>query len=258
MALFSLCGCSPQEKVTIYVDCNGESVKRELSFLRGGKKILTFHPEFQIGFMKFLQKSSDGNSFRATFEFADSGMDYKKYLLDLTDDGDKRYLILTEYLGGNDAFNYRGYLIDTKDNFAIIGEVPAGEICDYPTGNKEFIFTLSDPIAYFGARGYATVSVDLKLAKGKEPQLVRGEWSNFSLEPYRKMLKDKYDKPYDIALFCLCGDLASRGELSKAAEYARQLGVPAKDAGAIYLDCLAAMKRSRLQKHVEKLNNMVF
>jgi hypothetical protein len=51
MALFSLCGCSPQEKVTIYVDCNGESVKRELSFLRGGQKILTFHPEFQIGFM---------------------------------------------------------------------------------------------------------------------------------------------------------------------------------------------------------------
>ena len=219
IALLSLLGCSPKEEVTVYVDCNGESVKRELSFLRGGKKILTFHPEFQIGFMKFLQKSTKGNSFRATFEFAESG-DYKPFLLDLTGDGDKRYLILTEYLGGNDAFNYRGYLIDTKDNFAIIGEVPAGEICDYPTGYKEFIFTLSDSIAYFGARGYATVSVDLKLTKGKEPQLVRGEWSKFSLEPYRKMLKDKYDKPYDIALFCLYGDLASRGELSQAAEYA--------------------------------------
>jgi hypothetical protein len=215
MALFTLWGCSPKEEVTVYVDCNGESIKRELSFLRGGKKILTFHPEFQIGFMKFLQKSSDGNSFRATFEFAESG-DYKPFLLDLTGDGDKRYLILTEYLGGNDAFNYRGYLIDTKDNFAIIGEVPAGEICDYPTGNKEFIFTLSDSIAYFGVNGYATVSVNLKLAKGKEPQLVRGEWSKFSLEPYRKMLKDKYDKPYDIALFCLYGDLASRGEFSQA------------------------------------------
>ncbi len=84
-ALLSLCGCSPQEKKTIYVDCNGESVKRELSFLRGGKKILTFHPEFQIGFMKFLQKSSKDNSFRATFEFAESG-DYKPFLLDLTGD----------------------------------------------------------------------------------------------------------------------------------------------------------------------------
>lgn len=191
IALFTLWGCSPKEEVTVYVDCHGESVKRELSFLRGGKKILTFHPEFQIGFMKFLQKSSDGNSFRATFEFADSGMDYKKYLLDLTDDGDKRYLILTEYLGGNDAFNYRGYLIDTKDNFAIIGEVPAGEICDYPTGNKEFIFTLSDSIAYFGARGYATVSVDLKLVKGKAPELVPAKWAKFTIAPYRKLLNEK-------------------------------------------------------------------
>ena len=257
MALFSLCGCSPQEKVTVYVDCNGESVKRELSFLRGGKKILTFHPEFQVGFMKFLQKSSKGNSFRATFEFAESG-DYKPFLLDLTGDGDKRHLILTEWFGGNNAFGYRGYLIDTKDNFAIIGEVPAGEICDYPTGNKEFIFTLSDSIAYFGVNGYATVSVDLKLAKGKEPQLVRGEWSKLSLKPYRKGLKDKHYRPYDMALSCLYGDLASRGELSQAAEYARQLGVPAKDAGAIYLDCLAAMKRSRLCKYLEQLNGMKF
>ena len=127
IALFTLWGCSPQEKVTLYVDCNGESVKRELSFLRGGKKILTFYPEFQIGFMKFLQKSSDGNSFRTTFEFAESG-DYKPFLLDLTGDGDERYLILTEWSGGNNAFGYRGYLIDTKDNFAIIGEVPAGKI----------------------------------------------------------------------------------------------------------------------------------
>ena len=257
MALFSLCGCSPQEEVTVYVDCNGESVKRELSFLRGGKKILTFHPEFQVGFMKFLQKSTKGNSFRATFEFAESG-DYKPFLLDLTGDGDKRYLILTEWSGGNNAFGYRGYLIDTKDNFAIIGEVPAGEIYDYPLENKDFVFTLSDSIAYFGVNGYATVSVDLKLAKGKEPQLVRGEWSKFSLEPYRKALKDKHYKPYDMALSCLYGDLASRGELSQAAEYARQLGVPAKDAGAIYLDFLAAMKRSRLCKYLEQLNGMKF
>lgn len=257
IALFTLCGCSPQEKVTIYVDCNGESVKRELSFLRGGKKILTFHPEFQVGFMKFLQKSSKGNSFRATFESAESG-DYKPFLFDLTGDGDKRYLILTEWSGGNNAFGYRGYLIDTKDNFSLLGKVPAGEIYDYPLENKDFVFTLSDSIAYFGANGYATVSVDLKLAKGKEPQLVRGEWSKFSLEPYRKLLKDKYDKPYDIALFCLYGDLASRGELSKAAEYARQLGVPAKDAGAIYLDCLAAMKRSKLCKYLEQLNGIKF
>ena len=257
MALFSLCGCSPQEKVTIYVDCNGESVKRELSFLRGGKKILTFHPEFQIGFMKFLQKSSDGNSFRATFEFAESG-DYKPFLLDLTGDGDKRYLILTEWSGGNNAFGYRGYLIDTKDNFAIIGEVPAGEICDYPIGNKGFEFTLSDSIAYFGVQGYATVSVDLKLVKGKAPELVPAKLEKFSLEPYRKLLNDKYATPYDIALLTLYGDLASRGELTRAAECARQLGVPAKDAGKLYSDCLAAIKRSRLCKHLEQLNGMKF
>ena len=53
-------------------------------------------------------------------------------------------------------------LITDKDNFSLLGEVPAGEICDYPTGNKEFIFTLSDIIAYFGAQCYVTVSVDVK------------------------------------------------------------------------------------------------
>ena len=51
IALLFLWGCPPQEEVTVYVDCNGERVKRKLSFLRGGQKILTFHPEFQIGFM---------------------------------------------------------------------------------------------------------------------------------------------------------------------------------------------------------------
>ena len=86
-----------------------------------------------------MEKSTKGNSFRATFEFAESG-DYKPFLLDLTGDGDKRYLILTEWSGGNNAFGYRGYLIDTKDNFSILGEVPAGEIYDYTLDNKGFVF----------------------------------------------------------------------------------------------------------------------
>lgn len=38
----------------------------------------------------------------------------------------------------------------------------------------------------------------------------------FSLEPYRKLLNDKYAAPCDIALLTLYGDLASRGELTRA------------------------------------------
>ena len=47
-----------------------------------------------------------------------------------------------------------------------------------------------------------------------------------SIEPCRKLLNDKYDAPYDIALLTLYGDLASRGELSEAAGRYQQGGVP--------------------------------
>ena len=259
VALLVLCGCGKeaQEEVKMVILKNEGTLETRVAFVRDEKTLFSLKPKHMVGFMKFMDRRGRGPYFRATFEFAEA-RDYKPFLLDLTGDGDKRYLILTEWFGGNDAFGYKGYLIDTKDDFAFLGEVPAGEVYDYPLKNKDLVFTLSDSIAYFGVNGYATVSVDLKLGKGKEPQLVREEWPKFSLEPYRKMLKDKYDKPYDIALFCLYGDLASCGELSKAADYARQLGVPAKDAGAIYLDCLAAMKRSRLCKYLEQLNGMKF
>lgn len=257
--LLFLCGCGKkQEKVKLVILTNEEELDAQVSFVRGEKTLFSLKPQHRIGFMKFMGVCSDRTYFRACFEFAQSGMDYKPFLLDLKGDGDKRYLILTEWFGGNDAFNYRGYLIDTKDNFICLGEVPAGEICDYPLSNKAFVFTLSDSIAYFGAKGYAAVSVDFKLVKGAAPELVPGEWSEFSLEPYREMLKEKYDIPYDIALSTLYCHLANRGELSKAAHYARLLGVPAKDAWQVYLDCLAAMKRSRLRKHLEQLNGMTF
>ena len=35
-------------------------------------------------------------------------------------------------------------------------------------------------------------------------------------------------------------------------------GGGAKDAGKLYSDCLAAIKRSRLRKHLEQLNGMKF
>lgn len=252
------CGKKPQEETKLVILKNEDNLDAQVSFVRGKKTLFSLKPQHLVGFMMFMHDGSGRPYFRTSFEFAESGMDYKPFLLDLKGDGDKRYLILAEWFGGNDAFNYRGYLIDTKADFACLGEVPAGEICDYPSPNKDFVFTFSDSIAYFGAKGYATVSVDFKLVKGKKSQAISRKWEKLSLEPYRKMLKDKYAKPYDIALFCLYGDLASRGDLSKAADHARQLGVPAKDAGAIYLDCLAAMKRSRLCKYLEQLNGMKF
>ena len=255
--LLFLCGCGKkQEKVKLVILTNEENLDAQVSFVRGEKTLFSLKPQHRIGFMKFMD--SDSRKFRACFEFAQSGMDYKPFLLDLKGDGDKRYLILTEWFGGNDAFNYKGYLIDTKDNFACLGEVPAGEVCDYPLPNEGFVFTLSDQIAYFGAQGYAAVSVDFKLGKGKKPEPLPGNWGGFSLEPYRAMLKDKYDRPYDIALLSLYCDLASRGEFSKAARYSMQLGIPATEAGPVYRDFLAAMKRSRLRKYLEQFNNMIF
>lgn len=252
------CGKKPQEETKFVILKNEGNLDAQVSFVRGEKTLFSLKTENQVGFMRFMQDGSGRPYFRALFESAESGMDYKPFLLDLKGDGDKRYLILTEWFGGNDAFNYRGYLIDTKDDFACLGEVPAGEICDYPSPNKDFVFTLSDSIAYFGAKGYATVSVDLRLGKGTAPELVPVNGGKFSLEPYREILKEQYGRPYDIALLTLYGDLATCGELSKAAHYARLLGVPAKDAWEIYLNCLAALKHSRLRKHLEKINGMTF
>lgn len=256
--LLSGCGKSSSPETKLVISSSEDNPLKQVAFVRKDKVLFSLKSEHSVGFMKFMDLTSDGSFFRAVFEFAGSETDYKPYLLDLKGDGDKRYLILTEWFGGNDAFNYRGYLIDTKDGFSLIGEVPAGEVQGYPAKNPELLFTYSDSIAYFGAQGYATVSVDVKLAKGKEPELVSGKWAELSLDSYRSLLKEQYATPYDIALLSLYGDLASRGELSKAAHYSRLLGVPAKEAWAIYCDSLAAMKRSRLRKQLEQLNGMTF
>ena len=257
-AVLTLGGCrkAPVEEVKLVILKNEDNLDAQVSFVRGKETLFSLKPKHLVGFMKFMERSACGSGFRTTFEWAESGMDLKPFLLDMKGDGDKRYFILAEWFGGNNAFGYRGYLFDTKDNFSFIGEIPAGECMDYPLKNKDLIFTFADSIAYFGVKGDADIMVDLKLVKGGKAELVRTPIDKFDYESYRKLLKEQYHEPYDMALCCLFGDLASRGELSLAAHYSRLLGVPAKDAGKIYNDCIAAMRRSRLHEYLEQLNGM--
>ena len=107
----------------------------------GGNVIaLPFHTPYRIGFMKVLDESGDGKLRRFEMDFADEITDYRKYLVDMKGDGDCRHLIVCNYEGGSSAAQYQAFLIDTKDGFKILKEIPAGECPDYPKHNPNLLF----------------------------------------------------------------------------------------------------------------------
>ena len=104
-----------------------------------------------IGFMVPLDdyKGKSGQRFiyKGIGREDEKSFNYKDYLIDMKGNGDKRYLLIGSYGGGNRGPYNNGYLIDTKDDFAIIGRVPFGEIYDCPMPDKELIFSYYDTTA---------------------------------------------------------------------------------------------------------------
>ena len=98
-----------------------------------------FTDPYRIGFMKNLGINGDGKTRRFTMDFAENS-DYRDYLVDMKGDGDNRHLIVCNYEGGSSAAQYQAFLIDVRDNFKILKEIPAGECPDYPARNPELIF----------------------------------------------------------------------------------------------------------------------
>lgn len=214
-----------------------------------------------IGFMVPLSDYKGESSQRFIYKGMgredEKNFDYKDYLIDIKGNGDKRYLLIGSYGGGNRGPYDNGYLIDTKDNFAIVGRVPIGEICDYKMPNEELIFSYDEMLESFAGGAEAGVYINYKLQKGKMPQLVEqiGNINDFSLEEYKKILEDKnWSEARNYALAKLYCDLASCGLLKHFYKSAQSLGFDddeTVEAGEYYG---VKLRKSKLCKYIKKLN----
>ena len=239
-----------------------------VEFHKNGKKVFglkfnnTDSSLSSIGFMVPLDDYKNGFSQRFIYKGIDKSdeksFDYKDYLIDLKGNGDKRYLLIGSYGGGNRGPYDYGYLIDTKDDFAVIGRVSTGEVMDYPMPNHELIFKYYDTIEHFSGGAEASVFIKYKLQKGKMPLVVEqaGDIRYFSLEEYEKILEDKNwseSRKYTLAkLYC---DLASKGSLKHFCISAQRLGFSndeIAEAGEYYGEKL---KKSKLYKYIKKSND---
>lgn len=256
-----LAGCAPEEapqeaeSVPIRFEYapppgpNSLDHPQQLRILRGEQELFTFRSRRWIVVMQIFE---DRGSYIRMDSKLYGDADYQECLIDLKGDGDARYLIVAEWGGGNDAYNYRGWLVDTKDHFAIVGPIPAGEIHDYDVPNPELIFDFSEEIAYFGVRGYASISFPFKIRTGSAPVLVppsRRPASLFRFDPARYL---KYED--DVGIYRLYCDLAEIGQLRQAAAIAAELGFPKeaieKDGSA----CLDRLRRCHFYPILKSLN----
>jgi len=185
---------------------------------------------------------------------ADGEVNYKDYLVDITGRGEKRYLIVSNNSSVQYSFAENGYLIDTKENFAIIGRIPVGEVYDYPMPNMDFTFVYSDEIPYLTTRGAACISVKMRLEKGKEAVCVSTPMQEFPLQQYRQCLDEKL--PKDMVMAQLYCNLASAGLLKQSRAYARQLGFDYPYFFDIGGDCLKKIRQSELYKYIAPLNGL--
>ena len=230
-----------------------------VEFRKNGKKAfgLKFDKTYRIGFMVPVGDNKHRFEFKGIYKQDEKNFKYQDYLIDIKGNGDKRYLLVTNWGGGNHGPYAHGYLIDTKDNFAIIGRVPTAEICDYPMPNEELVFQYYDVLEYFTPTAPAQVFIEYKLQKGKMPQWIgkTGDIKSFSLESYEKMLEDKnWSDARIYALATLYCDLASLGLLKHFCTSAQSLGFSNEeiaDTGEYYGEKL---RKSKLYKYIKKLN----
>ena len=200
-----------------------------VEFHKNGKKAfgLKFDKIYRIGFMVPVGDNKHRFEFKGIYKQDEKNFKYQDYLIDIKGNGDKRYLLVTNWGGGNHGPYAHGYLIDTKDNFAIIGRVPTAEIYDYPMPNEELVFQYYDVLEYFTPTAPVQVFIEYKLQKGKMPLWIRkaGNIQRVSLESYEKMLEDKnWSDARNYALATLYCDLASLGLLKHFYKSAQRLG----------------------------------
>ena len=234
-----------------------------VEFHKNGKKAfgLKFNEPYRIGFMVPLNNDPVQKYrfvFKGIYKQDEQDFKIKDYLIDIKGNGDKRYLLITNWGGGNRGPFEHGYLIDTKDNFAIVGRVPTGEVYDYPMPNEELIFKQFDTLESFSMGRAANVFIEYKLRKGKRSLWVGKVDENkyFSLEEYRNILMDKNcSDAREYALARLYCDLASEGLLKYFYRYARYYlnfnDNEIAETGEYYCEKL---RKSKFYKYIKKLN----
>jgi len=222
---------------------------QQLRILQGEQELFAFRSRRRILVMQIFEE-------RGTYVRTESKLygdaDYQKCLLDLKGDGDARYLIVAEWGGGNGAYHYRGWLVDTKDHFAIVGPIPAGEIYDYDIPNPELIFDFSEEIAYFGASGYASIRFPFRIRTGAAPVLVppsRRPASLFRFDPTHYL---EYGD--DMGIYRLYCDLAEMGQLRQAAAIAAELGFSKEAIKEHGSACLARLRECHFYPILKFLN----
>ncbi|MCI5780050.1 MAG: hypothetical protein MR051_09630 [Lentisphaeria bacterium] len=242
-----------------------EKLKSELSrveFRVGDRVLFSKDCFYHVGFMRESQLR--GNAYEYYAMKPDD--DWRDFLTDIRGDGDKRYLILADWGGGNSAYCYDGYLIDAKAGFAYLGEVPAGEMVGYKLPNPELIFFHSDDVEYFGVHGYATIGVNLKLVPGKEPEFAGKRMKAFHVSEFRRDLAnpdqtDKLmgEKEYRWMMFlCLYCDLATGGWMKHARAIAKKGGFTQAEIDEYDPKARKSIRTSRYYKYLVRLNGFNF
>ena len=195
---FSLTAVAADNWKVVFLHDEGSGTRTGVEFHKNGKKAYglkfanTDSFMSSIGFMVPLDdyKGKSGQRFiyKGIGREDEKSFNYKDYLIDIKGNDDKRYLLIGSYGGGNRGPYNNGYLIDTKDDFAIVGRVPIGEICNYRMPNEELIFSYDDMLESFSGGAEASVFINYKLQKGKIPQLVEpvGNCRYFTLEESTK------------------------------------------------------------------------
>lgn len=231
-------------------------VHKKVEFYKNGKRMysLQFARPYRISFMVPLENTTPyGGSWRFMSKNIEKTKEfrYQDHLVDLQGKGEKRFLIVHNWTGGNAGFE-DGHLIDTMDDFAILGRIPTGEIYDYTYPNPELVFEQHDEIDYFGVSGRAAITVRMKLQKGKAPRILPSSAKKFSLQRYKDRLENETNP--EVVLAMLYCDLASAGLLKSFPEYARKLGLSQKAIQKTKDKYRNLIRKSRLYPHIYKLN----
>lgn len=235
-----------------------------LDIFQNDKRIQSLPLPYRIGFMLPLGGADYDKSdtkyrliFEGIYTQEEQNFNYKDYLVDITGSGEKRYLIVGCWSGGNHGI-YSGYLIDAKDNFAVLGPIPCAEIYDYSMPNPNLIFRFFDgifPLDAESSQSEVAIFVDLKLQKGKEPVFATVKPEKLSLASYKSILntKDWTDaRVFTIGqLYC---PLASCGLLKDFSNYAEQLGFTNDEIAKANEYYRKKIRESKFYKYLKKLN----
>lgn len=216
-----------------------------------------------IGFMKYCGEDGD-SSFKVKYCRYKEPFDYHDFLLDMKGDGDRRYLILADLCTGT-AANMNGVLIDTKDDFSVVGEVPVHEYISYPKINPDLIFEFDERVDYFGNWGAGYITVSMRVQKGKTPEYVKIDKPPFSLKQFMETLKEDnlWNESSSGGVFCdpillckqvvfnrLCCSLFSCGEMNKLHDYAIQLGYTTEECDSLEIECVTKIHGTSLYNYI--------